>query len=301
MEDAYVIGIRLALEDGVSAGIATVRSELSELDRAVQASRLGLEARRRAAATATPRAAPPVMAEPESDKPDYRIEAESAHRNAPATPVFISPPESAPRVGTRGQSVSVDLNPNRRAPNGGEAPRVPARDARPDRYLPEVKPAALAAAPAGIPTVGRLASIARESSSVALAPAYQPSSLTVEPSGSEMLGAIPVQVLNGPAKGRDLTSTAAAGVVAPAAAPPAQSILPKTPAAAPAAAPQPAAPPSAAAGARGRMGGDVYLDGVRVGRWLEDLLDRNAGRPAAGPSFFDPRLSPSWPGASAGY
>jgi hypothetical protein len=49
-------------------------------------------------------------------------------------------------------------------------------------------------------------------------------------------------------------------------------------------------------GGRERMSGDVYLDGTRVGRWLEDLMDRQAGRPPAGPTSFDSRMSQGWTG-----
>lgn len=42
MEDAYVIGIRLALENGVSAGVATIRDDLIKLDRAIAASTANL-------------------------------------------------------------------------------------------------------------------------------------------------------------------------------------------------------------------------------------------------------------------
>jgi hypothetical protein len=47
-------------------------------------------------------------------------------------------------------------------------------------------------------------------------------------------------------------------------------------------------------------GGDVFLDGVRVGRWMADRMERDAGRPPVGPTFFDPRQSPAWPGATVG-
>lgn len=47
--------------------------------------------------------------------------------------------------------------------------------------------------------------------------------------------------------------------------------------------------------------GDVYLDGVRVGRWLSDVLAKAAGGPAQGMAGFDPRLSPRWPGSLQGY
>ncbi len=63
------------------------------------------------------------------------------------------------------------------------------------------------------------------------------------------------------------------------------------------------APMSAAPPARqtsGPTGGDVFLDGVRVGRWLSDTLAREAGGPANGGAGFDPRLGPTWPGALQG-
>lgn len=47
MIDAYTIGIKLALDDGVSAGIAAVRRDLATLDRAIAFTAVGLVALRR--------------------------------------------------------------------------------------------------------------------------------------------------------------------------------------------------------------------------------------------------------------
>lgn len=47
MIDAYTIGIKLALEDGVSAGIAAIRQDLATLDRAIASTAAGLMALRR--------------------------------------------------------------------------------------------------------------------------------------------------------------------------------------------------------------------------------------------------------------
>ena len=47
MIDAYTIGITIALDDGVSAGVATIKQDLLALDRAVQATAAGLLALRR--------------------------------------------------------------------------------------------------------------------------------------------------------------------------------------------------------------------------------------------------------------
>ena len=47
MIDAYTIGITIALEDGVSAGVAAIKQDLLALDRAIQATAAGLLALRR--------------------------------------------------------------------------------------------------------------------------------------------------------------------------------------------------------------------------------------------------------------
>ena len=47
-------------------------------------------------------------------------------------------------------------------------------------------------------------------------------------------------------------------------------------------------------------GGDVYLEGAAIGRWINDHLARSVIRPVSGSTGFDPRLSPVWPGASIG-
>lgn len=60
------------------------------------------------------------------------------------------------------------------------------------------------------------------------------------------------------------------------------------------------APPTAQALQSGPTGGDVFLDGARVGTWLADHLAREAGRPQMGGTGFDPRLTPAWPGTLQG-
>jgi hypothetical protein len=68
----------------------------------------------------------------------------------------------------------------------------------------------------------------------------------------------------------------------------------------------PHAPPSAAPAPTeqrdkgGPTGGDVFLDGSRVGVWLADHLARETGRPQAGGTGFDPRLTAAWPGSLQG-
>ena len=42
MDDSYLIGIRLALDNGVSAGVATIRADLATLDAAISATTTNL-------------------------------------------------------------------------------------------------------------------------------------------------------------------------------------------------------------------------------------------------------------------
>lgn len=60
------------------------------------------------------------------------------------------------------------------------------------------------------------------------------------------------------------------------------------------------APPTAQASQSGPTGGDVFLDGTRVGTWLADHMAREVGRPQMGGTGFDPRLTPAWPGTLQG-
>jgi hypothetical protein len=64
--------------------------------------------------------------------------------------------------------------------------------------------------------------------------------------------------------------------------------------------PRAMAPPAAPAPAGGPTGGDVFLDGSRVGTWVADHLAREAGRPQAGGTGFDSRMTAAWPGTLQG-
>ena len=63
MEDAYEIGIRLALDNGVSAGVALIQQELAGLDTHIAATAASLRSLQEMAATVsgqpTPRRHPP--------------------------------------------------------------------------------------------------------------------------------------------------------------------------------------------------------------------------------------------------
>jgi hypothetical protein len=58
---------------------------------------------------------------------------------------------------------------------------------------------------------------------------------------------------------------------------------------------------SSSGGERGGSGGGgdgvsgtITLDGHLVGHWMGDRMARDASRPGAGTTFFDPRQSPAW-------
>jgi hypothetical protein len=102
---------------------------------------------------------------------------------------------------------------------------------------------------------------------------------------------------------------AGAPYFAPPAWPPAPSPYPPTDAAGSAAAPDdlpapqqsaPAAPRTEAAAQQGPGEGDVYLDGMLVGRWMSRFLNREAGRASAGPTSFDGRRTALMPGPTVG-
>jgi hypothetical protein len=61
----------------------------------------------------------------------------------------------------------------------------------------------------------------------------------------------------------------------------------------------PAAPMSRESRTR-PTGGDVYLDGIRMGQWIADYLTHEVVRPQSGSTGFDPRLSAAFPGTLQG-
>ena len=101
-------------------------------------------------------------------------------------------------------------------------------------------------------------------------------------------------------------ATMAAADAQPAVAVPARATAAAMPAApmpgagAEAAPPRAYAPPANARTGSGPTGGDVFLDGARVGTWIAEHLAREVERPQTGATGFDPRMSPAWPGTLQG-
>jgi len=55
-----------------------------------------------------------------------------------------------------------------------------------------------------------------------------------------------------------------------------------------------------AEGGGGAVEGELHVDGALLGRFVAEMLGREAGRPQAGMTGFDPLVSPAWPGALQG-
>ncbi|HEX3350112.1 MAG TPA: hypothetical protein VHS58_18640 [Acetobacteraceae bacterium] len=330
MEDAYVIGIRLALENGVSAGIAAIAADLGRLDLAIATTTENLQRLRTMAGVELPRPAPQraAVASAADAEPDQvpdaparvpaarvRDDAVSVARQVPARDAPVAPSQATP---PREASVSKVPDTAPGAPAAAappvvriltEASAAPARAAAPvnlDASRDDLRTQRAEAQPAPAPVV----SIALPPQPPA-APVVIVERVAAVPSIFANRAADPVPVASvPPATGAVAPNTAAppaTGAVAPnTAAPPARAVAPQiiapVQAAAPAAAypATPAAPPARETGSGGPTSGDVYLDGARMGRWISDQLARDAARPASGVTGFDPRLGPAWPGTLQG-
>jgi len=249
--DDYLIGIRLALDNGVSAGLASIRADLAALDTAIATSAEGLRALSEFSASApmpvqqaVPRPALPASAEQAPAAPPMLPTSISA--NAQGTPpisapiVRIDPPQSAPLA-----PLQMPLPPT---PNSGTIPR--------DQSSPALQPAAA-------PVINLTATASR----------MTPPQMAAAPASSNWPTApsAPVQ-----------TPDSAVGASSPPSTQPTSY------------APPPTQSPNASSG------GDVYLDGERLGHWVSNHLTREANRPSYGGTGFDPSLSIAWPGAAQG-
>ncbi len=199
MIEAYEIGIRLALDDGISAGVQAIRRELIELDRVVEASAVRLASLRAAAGLP----AVPSVAEPPRSEAVQSAETEEPQQ--PARPVVAGPEpaDEQPDVARRGPSsgLAVTLEKLDDAPatasapsSAGErqlAPAEPVADAGPYRpssaatsEAPEplvVTPPAETAAPTAAAPIAHLAA-APTAQGVAEEGRAAPSTAAAEPS-----------------------------------------------------------------------------------------------------------------------
>jgi hypothetical protein len=322
MEDAYEIGIRLVLENGVSSGIAALKDDLAAYDRAlmVTAGRLrtlsqasdgaGIKAGLAApagAGTAGPAARSLARGE-EPATPD----AEAGPRReppVPATPPVPSRPPQAimaaapamPRVSLAGR-VAGPLEGALRSPVAPEQPPRAAVEAcqgatPPGRGQAPI-PAAVTMIAVSPPSYARYAPAFPTGQPPAVAAPEAPEGRDSRP--VSMPAPDQREVRRAPLAARELfrpTTWDAVPPSAPATASGAQ--VSAGSASAPTALAMPAAPVAAAA-STGPTQGDVFLDGTRVGRWMSGRLARDVDRPQSGVTGFDPRLGPAWPGSLHG-
>lgn len=338
MEEAYVIGIRLALDNGVSAGVASIRQDLGALDQTIATTAAHLSDLAAISAAATSAAGQQIRQTPSEPAATASIEAEFVPTPAPTSrsqsPNDLPPPPatSAPQITSHPQAPPMAPQPQSAQPQQPvETPSVPAQAINPSGIAPvttnaAVKPALpvkserQVAPPAVKPARAQPAvQIALQAAPLQTAPSVPPgttpAAATAKPTQTS---GQPVPAPASPAAptgGRDsdrgpiATHTHMAAPPTQEAAPPLRSAArragpaaaPVSPAAAAVRAPMiPSVAPQSAPSSTQPTGGDVYLDGARLGHWLANQLSRGASRPPNGATGFDPRLGISWPGAQQG-
>ena len=368
MVDAYEIGIELALQDGVSAGLEAVTKELAALDAAVAASSAGLMAlvrtaglaaeavaavggvRVRAPASAEPAAVRPGV--PEGETPGERRGAVVRDEGPVAEP---GPVSRAAAPVDAGRAVAAGVERERGGEEAGAVAAVPAgAGAAPAAGGPDGREV-VSREVERAPVVAPVAVVTRQTEAGASIPDRVRGDV---PRGGET-SAVPVRTA---VRGEDGVTARVAPVVRDENASPAplrpvrataermmaaraapvradvERALPRRQAAPVAesqallrqgravngrepasrepgdgraamapvgsveratqgkramGADQAVAPMRMAVGSGGG-GGTVLLDGRLVGEWLMDRMARDAGRPGAGTTSFDPRQAPAW-------
>lgn len=309
MIDAYTIGITLALDNGVSEGLATIRRDLIALDGVVEGSGTRLKHLTRAAAALQIRSGIVDSNNKSSTAPvrghgDRTISAPSGGPSL--DPALFAPsglqlltvaaalmPMFSPPAAQSIADVGMNLTgrPGMMSPEA--PPIVPSfLDSAPVRYpLQTLSAASTRAVPAdgsadrfcmgegGAPPLS------------AVTNAVSPRSLPGEPNISVSLvgHSVSPHPFQQPAGGAQMDLPQIAH-----AAPhdgTAQAHPPSVDPTLPSAVPPPSEPPSTASQ------GDVYVDGSRLGRWMTDRLVKAADLPRAATTGFDPRMTPTWPGA----
>jgi hypothetical protein len=313
MDEAYTIGIRLALDDGVTAGIAAIGADLARLEQAMAAIRPVPVVAARVADEA-----PAVAAVvPEERAADAPVVARAVPREVPVpaawvvapvvVPADVVPPPLSPVVQ---QAVPQPVSPVVAAPVVSlVAPAPVAAVAERRTVVREVGAPVVAPAVRSAPVARVLSPMAppRVETSQAVAPVLPEVPAPVMP--APVVVAAPVER---PATERlHQVVTREAVAVAPRAEASAEmprAVAPVT-GSAPAVAPvlrmpaaemKPMAPPAVPQSGGGPAQGDVFLDGVRMGRWMANTLAKEASRPQGGSTQFDPRMGVPWPGTLQG-
>jgi hypothetical protein len=317
MEEAYTIGIRFALDDGVSAGIAVISNDLVMLERAVTGSEMKL-ARLHAFSSSAERSAAADIVRPA--------------KQGAAVIGPLGPPANMTQPGNRAQLVVVpQLLPTRQAAPVARVPAAPSLGmdllsditdlARTSMGPPkrDDAPQAAALAPNDVLLIEHHEHLASHEAEREGAPPLtplltMPTSFApdaklmpmVQSRGTDFAGWSPVQP-----PGKEFGGWSAPVVppvspvvssqigpstaVAPVATMPTVT-MPTAASQAPAPVPTTVVAQHPAQATSGPSQGDVFLDGIRVGRWMTNMLAREAARPQSGATPFDARMGPSWPG-----
>jgi hypothetical protein len=311
MEQVHTIGIRLALDDGVSAGMELMAAEMNALERALAGlERNGAAARVRMADVA-PAVEPTLVAMPESSVP---ASAPSRVRE----PALVPLPRAAPPVApTMTERADVAKSPSVARPASLVRVMVPTQaQVPPARPKPPIAERAVSAplpaiAAPVMPAFPKVQVFASGPETVRPVTAPSPVSARAAPQASPQRSVISAELVARRSVQRWPDGPVEVLPAAPVWNPP------KPPQPRPAASgavdqksamrdavvmtpPRPMAPPPAPEGRGGPMGGDVFLDGVKLGHWVVNTLGRMASRPQGGATAFDPRMSIAWPGTLQG-
>jgi hypothetical protein len=328
--DAYTIGIRLALDDGVSAGIAKVQMELDVLDNAIARSSIGLKHLAEIGHAVASAGVSPAIPSPAPNKKPQSVEPASAGAPEPQLSKAPKPASSSAPIGT--------------IPKLRDKPQIVEKPARSEASRP--------AAPAA-PAPQKTESKATQAQPVPLR--HFATEIAIQPASPENPEPHLAAILASPTPAKKLEE-GAEGIkklkeplrTGQHAAPIERQSVPLEPQAAPTqlkthfsrtdtlptpysnfvteASPILSAPlkpvvkvheeqlsrervssypdltntkgeavgsPPAPPAA---VSGELVLDGMRLGHWLADTLASAASRPPRGITGFDPRATPAWPG-----
>jgi len=315
MEDAYEIGIRLVLENGVSSGIAVLQNELTAYDRALLATtgrlRAVTEVGRGLAAKIIPGRSGPVAQSPIPEKIAEFPATETGRRQEAPAPVSPVPPMSPvitmlPQATLARAPALLPATPRGRVPGTqDEAARLPAAPEVSVRTAPQAPQRAAQQGHHSTPAVTVVAvPLSNYTHYAPVSPADPAPAVVV--AGGEERKLPPVTAPSqredrqAPISTREPLRTSDWNM-----APPGEGVastgepVPPRPESTPVAATEPASPVTDATPPEPTQG-DVYLDGGRVGRWVSDQLAREVDRPQSGVTGFDPRVGPTWPGSLHG-
>ena len=311
MEKAYEIGIRLVLENGVSAGIASLQDELAAYDRALAAttgrvstvvnaaSKLKTPVSPDLARSLTTGFATVEKSGATASDEGRILKAPTQAKMTPLSTVAGQPARTTPTPLTpRAVMVEVTANSPTAAVRLPKVPEVPGRAPVFEILDSKLQTRVPAAAPTVTVPPSRFARYA---------PAFPAGQAPIEvlptEQGTKLNSILPTKEGSGQQKSqatREAPFSSGWDGPPPTAVPAPMSVqAPVCPAPAAQALTTPAAPVAATLSST-PMQGDVYLDGARVGRWMSDQLAREADGPQAGITGFDPRLGPAWPGSLHG-